>query len=243
MSEVLEHAVTAYRRNFKLVSFFSLPLLVAFSLALFLPNYVALSSAFLRFKSVASSLSPVDAVVTIAAFLVSLFLFSFGVAAINTIVRSQRTLTRLAHDEAERVENSTYKIFLVFLTVFAVAFAVNMLLYYFPSPVARPLAALLTLAVYGAVLFAPQAIVLEDLGARQAVARSISTIRRRFDGFVFVLAFAALLLIAGTQLFLWLEPALGGWARILSLALNALVILPFFEVLKTQVYLTKYSLL
>ncbi|PIZ91605.1 hypothetical protein COX85_03050 [Candidatus Micrarchaeota archaeon CG_4_10_14_0_2_um_filter_55_9] len=65
---------------------------------------------------------------------------------------------------------------------------------------------------------------------------------RKFYYFVFFLLFASLLVLANTAVFLSLSES---WpiALQVGVAVNALFILPFLEVLKTQIFLSKYSLL
>ncbi|MGC8850771.1 MAG: hypothetical protein ACP5O3_00875 [Candidatus Micrarchaeia archaeon] len=241
---VLRHALSAYIRNFKLISFFSIPFLVSFPLALVLPNFVSLGSIFLRFGSIRHDLTIFDALLIFAALVFALLLFAFSVVAVNLVIKSQRTLLRLNSRDIEKIEVQTFKLFLVYAAVFAVSFGVNYLLYDFGLHTF--LGALFSFALSLSVLFAGQAIVLEDLEARHVFSRSISLLTRKPFYVAGFFGVAVLLLLANDALFLALGTALGEQAmisRYLSIVVNALAILPFLECLKVQIYLSKYSIL
>jgi hypothetical protein len=104
------------------------------------------------------------------------------------------------------------------------------------------LGVLVTFLAALAILFAPQAIVLEDLGAWRAVERSAKLIARRFWLFVFFMLLAAFLVLLNSWIFLRVESVFLG-ARYVALVTNSLLILPFLEVLKVQIYLSKYTIL
>jgi hypothetical protein len=241
---LLDHAVEAHKRNLKLISFFSVPFLIAFPLSLLLPNFVALSGTFLRFRSVALNFTVFDALVIALVFFVSLALFAFAVTAINVVVRAQRTLNRLSHEEVEKIEGCTYTLFLVFLLVFLVVLVANLAIfeYNFLGAAGPALGVLITFLASAVVLFAPQAIVIDDLGVQHAVGMSVKIIRKRFPYFVFFLLFAGFLVLLNSWIFLKLESVFLG-ARYIALVTNSLLILPFLEVLKVQIYLSKYTIL
>ncbi|MEM0475610.1 MAG: hypothetical protein QW343_02330 [Candidatus Norongarragalinales archaeon] len=244
LTALLKHAVEAHKKNLKLISFFSVPFLIAFPLSLLLPNFVALSGTFLRFRSVALNFTVFDALFIAIVFFVSLALFAFAVTAINVVVRAQRTLSRLTHQEVEKIEGCTYTLFLIFLSVFLVVLAANLAIfeYNFLGAAGPALGVFIAFLASLLVLFAPQAIVLEDLGVRRAIERSVNVIRRRFPYVLFFLFFAAFLVLLNSWVFLKLETFFLG-ARYIALVTNSLLILPFLEVLKVQIYLSKYTLL
>lgn len=244
ITKLLAHAIEAHKMNLKLISFFSVPFLIAFPLSLLLPNFIALSGTFLRFRSIMSTLTLFDAVFITIVFLVALALFAFTVTAINVVIRSQRTLNRLTHKDAERIEACTFKLFLVFLLAFLVVLLVDTMIYqYYLFGAYGVLAGLLVAFLVSlAVLFAPQAIVIDDLSVARAVEMSLNIVRRRFGFFVFFLVVAGALVLFNTWFFMQLQ---GIWlySRYIAIITNALLILPFLEVLKTQIYLSKYTIL
>jgi hypothetical protein len=234
------HAWEAYTRNFKLLAFFSIPFLIAFPLALLLPNFTALSAIFLRFGSISKDLSAGEALLVVGVFVVSMLLFSFALAAINLVVRSQRALTRLTHRDLESIESHTLTLFLLVLVAFAITLMANLLLYDYQlhttwGALAAFLAAL-------AVVFAPQAVVIDDVGLRHAVELSWRAVVHKLPYFIGFLVLASVLFLLVTGVFLALEGSLP-YARLLALVVNSVFVIPFLEVLKTQIYLSKYTLL
>ncbi len=247
-SSVLGHAVEGYRRNLGLISFFSIPLLVSLPLTLFLPNFVALGGTFLRFGSIGRDISLLDAALIVAAFLAALLLFSFAIVSINLVIRSQRTLLRLGHRDVERIESSTARLFMIFLAVFLATLVFNVFLYeirFYDIPLHTTLGALFGFAAAVAVIFAPQAIVIDDLKTVHAIGMSIWVIERKFGYFINFLVLAAFLLLANTGFFLVIGSLSGQlfFAKYAAIVVNSVVIVPFLEVLKTQIYLSKYGLL
>lgn len=239
-SDLVLHAIDAYFKNSKLILAFSIPFLIAFPLSLLLPNFVALSATFLRLGSVKLDLSASDVLVTVIALLLSLVFFAFAIAAINVVVKSQRTLNRLTTRDVELIESATLNLFFIFLTAFAAIVGFNLLIAEYGIPQIWGTA--FALIVSSIVLFAPQAAVLEETSLSHSVARSIALIRSKAPYFILFLIVAAFLFIVNTWLFLEISKA---WpaARFLSLITQSLAILPFLEVLKVQIYLSKYSLL
>jgi len=244
VTSLLRHSVEAYKRNAKLISFFSIPLLIAFPLSLLLPNFIALSGAFLRFRSVVSNLSALEAAFITIVFLIALALFAFAVVAINVVVRSQRTLTRLTHHEVEKIESCTIKLYLVFLTAFFITLVATMLIYQysFLGAFGSTLGLIIAFLAAVAVLFAPQAIVIDDLSVKHALGASYKIVSRKFGSFAFFLVFAGVVLLLNAWVFMQLTQFFL-YSRFLGLIVNAVLIVPFLEVLKTQIYLSKYTIL
>lgn len=237
---VVGHSWEAYRRNFRLISFFSIPFLIAFPLALLLPNFTALSAIFLRFGSVSRDLSAWDALLVVVVFLVSMLMFSFALAAINLVVRSQRALQRLTTRDIEGIENHTLTLFLLFVVVFIVTLAANMFLYDYGLH--TTLGALIAFLAALAVVFAPQAVVIDDVGLKHAMTRSWRIVVQKLPYFLGMLALATVLFLLVTGVFMALE-GIVPYARLVALVVNSVFVIPFLEVLKTQIYLSKYTLL
>ncbi|MFQ5406280.1 MAG: hypothetical protein ACE5DI_03940 [Candidatus Micrarchaeia archaeon] len=239
--KLLSNSIEAYLRNAKLLSAFSIPFLVAFPLALVLPNFVSLGSIFLRFGSVKADLTVFDSFLIVTAFALSLLVFSSAIVAVNMVIKSQRTLLKISAWEREQFETHTLRMFYILLVVFVATFLVNVFLYEYGLH--NTLGALFAFAVATVVLFAPQALVIDDLKAKHAVERSVAIILRRLPFVFSFFLFAAFLLVFNAWVFLQLQSVFGLNARFLAVFVNALFILPFLEVLKTQIYLSKYTIL
>ncbi|MFH1200687.1 MAG: hypothetical protein V1708_06500 [Candidatus Micrarchaeota archaeon] len=238
-TEVLGQSVHSYARNLKMLSFFTFPFALIFPLSVLMPNFVALGGIFLRYGSIRSDLSPLEAAFIVGAYLLSLLLFSFALVGINLVVKSQRTISKLTHYEQEKIEAHTLELFTIFLFVFVASLVANLLLY--DLGLAATLGTLVSLVLALATLFAPQALVIEDLSVGAAIKRSISTLIYKLPYVLLYLATATVLLLFTTYLFLQFPDFRP--ARYLAVLVNAAILLPFLEVLKSQAFLSKYTLL
>lgn len=246
-ADLLAHAFQSYATHAKLLAFFSIPFLLAFPLSFLLPNFVALSGTFLRFGSIGRDVSLIDGALILIAFMISLALFSFSLVAINMVVRANRTLSKIGAYELEKIERKTLRLFLVYLFIFVLSLLLNLVLYDVNTggvrlqPILGPL---VTLLLSLGVLYVPQAVVVDDARTWSAVTLSINHMRRQPGQTLFFLLVSGFLLLLITGVFLNVGPWIGAVnARLLSLAVNGLILVPFLEVLKTQVYLAKYTLI
>lgn len=241
--KMLGMAFEAYRKNIKLVSFSVVPFLVAFPVALMLPNYAALGSIFLRMDSIRFDLTLLETAVIVGLPLLSMLFFSFALVAINMIITSQRALTRITFYEFERIEHRTFQLFEIFLVGFALSFGIDLGLYQYGLH--PTIGALCSAIIAGALLFVPQAVVVDGITGVNAVKRSIKTITRHLPHTIMFLAFSAFLIVLNDGVFIQLSanPAMFMFARYAAIIVNAMVILPFLEVLKVQLYLEKYTIL
>ncbi len=242
LNSLLKHSLNAYARNFKLISLFSLPFLVSFPLALLLPNFIAVSGIFLRFDSILYDLTPASALFIVLAFISSLALFAFAISAINVIVKHQRTLTRLTSSDLAGVETASFKLFFVFLVAFAASLFANFWILEYAGPAFHSIAPLVTLVISFAVLFTPQALILEEVSLLSALKRGVAILYNRFYYCLFFICLASILLLTNAFVFLMLQDYFN-WAIYLGVLINALVLTPFFEVMKAQIFLSKYTLL
>ncbi len=243
--KLLRQAIDAYSENYGLLLVFSVPFLIALPLALFLPNYSALGGIFLRVGSLGSDLGIADVAFLTVALGVSLLLLSFALVAINSVIKAQRSFNKLKHTDFERMEEATFRLFAVLVIAFLAAFAFNLLLYQtkvLGEQARLVLNSLFTAAVSLLVLFAPQAIVLDNSSPENAFTLSASLLSKKWLAVALLLAVSAILLAVNFLLFNWLSGYVG-FAALLGIAVNALFIVPFLEVVKVQIYLSKYNLL
>ncbi len=243
LSGVLWHTLDSYGRNFKLLLLFSLPFLIVFPLALLLPNFSSLGGIFLRFGSISRDIGLPELALIAVAFCISLLLFSFGLVAINFIVKTERTLKTISFYEFEKLEGYTFKLFAVFFLVFIISLAANIAVYEYGLH--ATLGALVSFIASLVVVFAPQAIVMDGLPAKYVPRASLSIIFKKFPMFLAYLVAAVLLLLGIGQVSIVLSSVIGNpiTAQLLAVVVNAVLIIPFLEVLKSQIYLSKYSLL
>ena len=90
------------------------------------------------------------------------------------------------------------------------------------------------------MLFAPQAIVLDNASVEHAFTLSVGLTAKRPAFVAMFVLLSAFLVLANTLIFSLLPFTL---APILGIAINSLVLVPFLEVIKVQIYLSKYNLL
>lgn len=242
---MLSQALGAYGENSRLLSFFSIPFLIAFPLALLLPNYTALSGIFLRLGSLGTDVSLVEMLLMIAILVVSLLLFSFALVAVNSVIKAQRSRLKLKHADFERMEEATFRLFAVLIIAFLAAFAFNLLL--FETGAVSEQTRLVLNSIFAGlvsllVLFTPQAIVIDNASPEHAFLLSASLLSKRLSSVAAFLLLAAFLVAANAFVFSQLQ-ALASFAPLVGIALNALIIVPFLEVVKVQIYLSKYHLL
>lgn len=245
MTGVLSRAANAYLENLRLISFFSIPFLIAFPLALLLPNYIALSGIFLRLGSLGADVTLVETLLMIGILLLSLLLFSFALVAVNSVIKAQRALVKLKHADYERMEEATFRLFAVLLIAFLATFAFNLLL--FETRALDEQSRLVLNSLFAAlvsllVLFTPQAIVLDNASSEHAFLLSAALISKRLQHVIGFAVLAMVLLSFNTLVFAQLQLVFA-FAPLAGIVVNALALVPFLEVVKAQIYLTKYSLL
>ncbi|MFA5247356.1 MAG: hypothetical protein WC408_05705 [Candidatus Micrarchaeia archaeon] len=243
ITEIFKKTFEAYGSNFKTISFFSIPFLVAFPVALFLSNYAALGSIFMRLDSIKWDMTPIEMGIIILLPIVSMLLFAFALIAINMIITSQRSMNKIAFYEMEKIEQRTYHLFEIFLAGFALSFIADIYLYQYGLH--PTLGALISGIIALALLFVPQAIVIDGHKGWTAIRKSISTVRHRFSFVVLFLVVSAVLMLVNDAIFLNIssDATTFAYARYAAMVVNALVLLPFLEVFKVQVYLSKYTIL
>lgn len=241
--DVLEHSVNAYLNNIKLISIFAIPLIITLPLSLALPNFISLGGVFLRFGSIGHDFTSFDLLTTGLAFFISLIVISFALVAINMLIKSQRSMVRPSHYDIEKVWQNTLNLFIVFLIAFLIILGFNIFLYDYGLN--QSLGLIISLLVSIIIIFAPQAIVIDGLDVRHIFIMSVSTVARKFWYFVGFLIIAVLLMMLNSALFLSLFSALSNamLGNYLSVIVNAMLIVPFLEVFKVQIYLSKYSIL
>ncbi len=243
IGDIFNKTFEAYGKNIKTISFFSIPFLISFPVALFISNYASLGSIFLRLDSIKWDMTPLDMGIIIILPIISMLLFSFALVVINMIITSQRSMNKIAFYEMEKVEQRTYHLFEIFLAAFAITFIAEVLLYQYGLH--PTIGALVAALVALAILFVPQSIVIDGFSGWTAVKKSISTVTHRFSYVLLFLVLSAVLILVNDLIFLNIsqDPAIFAYGRYAAIVINALVILPFLEVFKVQVYLSKYTIL
>lgn len=240
LKAIFNHSTKAYFKNWKLISFFAIPLLLSLLIPFFspMPSYQAFGATFLRTGSI-PEMTSFEIGVVIVSFLASVFLLSFALVSINLVIKSQRTITNIKTEIVEGIEKYAFKLFAILTLAWVLCLAVSLVSYEYG--VEKTVGPLFSFIVYTALFYLAPAIVIDELGGARAVNASISMLKKRPALFAVWLVLLFILLAIPTVIFLAVLPH--NIAEFLMLVLNSLLIMPFFVVLQTQMYLTKYTIL
>jgi len=245
-TESIKLATTSYISNWKLVSFFSIPFLLAVLIPLLvqMPVYVTSGGIFLRTGSLYTDLGMFDVGVIVASFLLSLFLVSFGIVAINLVIKSQRTFTNIRTEVYQSIEKYVLNVFWLYLTTAMVLLIFNLISYEFG--INQWLTPIMGMLISLPIIFAPTAMVIDDQGPYAAMRSSLSVVKRHPSLFLMWILLGMLLISFIDLIFLAIGSSVPGFspfARYFVLVLNSLLILPYLVMLQVQIYLTKYTIL
>ncbi|MEM3555929.1 MAG: hypothetical protein QXF56_04395 [Candidatus Micrarchaeia archaeon] len=241
-TEVIDYSIDAFKKNFRIVLFFSIPFLLAFAIPLLspMPTYVSIGATFLRTGSMFIDLTYFDIALIFLSSLASLFLISFATVAINLVIKSQRTLTNIRTEVIEGIEKYTITIFFLYTLFLLLSLIVLLLSYeYGVEGLATPL---FSFFVSLLLFYVPAGIVIDELKPTEAMRMSLYMIKNKFALFLLWLVIGFILLTAVDIVFIILSGAIP-WGRYVVLVLNSLFIMPFLIILQTQMYLTKYTIL
>lgn len=249
-TEVIDYSIEAFRKNAKLVVFFSVPFLLAFAIPLLspMPTYVSIGATFLRTGSMFVDLTYFDIGLIFVSSLASLFLISFAIVSINLLIKSQRTMTNIRTEVIEGIEKYTMTIFLLYSI--AVVLSLVVLLVSYEYQVEGLTTPLFSFLVSLTLFYVPAATVIDELRPTEAIRMSLYMIKNKFLLFALWLILGFIMLSVIDELFILIMPLVGAllpipvtWGRYIVLVINSMIILPFLVILQTQMYLTKYTIL
>ena len=237
---ILSYSFKAYKDNIKLISFFSIPSLIAFLIPAMVntPVFSALGGSFLRTGSI-PDLTASDLGVVIIGVLVSLYLVSFAIVNINIVIKAQRTGTSIKKEVLKGITGYTLNVFSLFLLGTIALLIIQLVT--FEMGAQRWLAPLLSLIVWLPLFYAPAGLVIDDLRPFRAAQKSVSMVINKLPYFLLWLVIAFVLLALFDGLSLALLPHKVG--SLVVLLLNSLLLMPFLIVLQTQIHMSKYTIL
>jgi len=237
---ILSLSFKAYRENIKLISFFSIPSLVAFLIPAMVntPVFSALGGSFLRTGSI-PDMTGADLGVVMVGVLISLYLVSFAIVNINLVIKSQRTSTNIKKEVLKGITGYTLNVFSLFLLGTIALLIIQLLT--FEMGAQRWLSPLLSLVVWLPLFYAPAALVIDDMRPFRAAQKSVSMVISKLPYFLLWLVIAFVLLAVFDAAALSLLPHKVGSLAVLLL--NSLLLMPFLIVLQTQIYMSKYTIL
>lgn len=239
LTRTFKYAKEFYLKRLGLIIVFSVPFILAFLVPVLVPapTYLALGGVFLRTGSL-PELSLLDIVITSLAYAFAMFVMGDTLVNINIIIRSKRTLTSIRHEVVSAMGTHAMRIFHIYTMFLLVLFILQLLTY--DNPLQSWLYPLLMLALSALLFFVPPAVVIDNSDTPTAIRRSVGMALRNPH---FVLLWIALLLLSVSCVklvadFIFSSPFSGFFV----LLVNCLLLLPFFTVLQTQMYMEKYPL-
>lgn len=242
MFDVLVHSWRVYSKYLStVVLFFSLPFIISLLIPLLspAPTFSALGGSFLRSGSL-PSLQAMDMVIVVVATLISLIMLSLALVAINLVVKTNRTKTRVSTETMKNLGRYTVTVLSMFIAfkiieTLILSFTLSANLTELPVLVFSFLASL-------GLFYAAPAIVLEEKKPVPAFVSSYHHLLRKPQYFILWLVLAAVLvLLTSTISFSLFEE--GVYRQGAMVLLNSLIVMPFLLILQAQSYLAKYTIL
>lgn len=244
MLDLLGYSWKVYTKNLGIIIFFSIPFIIALAIPLFSPDitFSALGAQFLRSGSIPEKFESTVAV--IVATLLSIFLLSLALVAINLIVKGVRTRTKIKSEDIAHLGGYTFVVFSLFLTLAILELIILTL------SMQRNISELPTL-IFGFIaslglFYAAPAVVLDERKPVHAVVESYRQVLRKPVHFIvwLILAFVSLslvMVISYSLLEVFNLPRIVMQAVVILV--NSLLILPYLIILQAQIYLTKYTII
>ncbi|MCK4884246.1 MAG: hypothetical protein KAS30_05215 [Candidatus Diapherotrites archaeon] len=238
--KLIKFAFASYKKNVKIVGLFAILILFAAPITALASSYFSLGGQFIRFSNVDFDLNLIDFAGTMGFFLISTFLFSIALTLLITVVKSQFAVTQISSAIIEEIDSNYAQVFLFF-----VAFSVLSLLIgsvFTKAEIPYFIASMLTFLVWMPFVFTPQAIIIGDMNVVEAMVDSAKFVKTKADLAVlwFAVGFVLLSIVAVFEALLY---NFVFFMPVVSFVVVTVFVLPFLEVLKTEIYLSKYNIM
>lgn len=239
--KAISKSIEIYKTSLETVFFFSIFALLSAAFLPMLSGYVNVGSGFVRFSSVIMDLTLPEALLLTIVGLASLLLLSMFISSLVTMVKMKETLDegRLSR-VAREFRKYVLRVFLLLLVLSSASIALGVALEYYNIP--REVTQLAIFGLLTLFTFAPQILVLEDLGIFKALLDSIRFVRNSPRSLAYYIA-AGTLLVFGLVL---LETGLGQFLvwehKAVAILLSSVFVLPFLQILATELYLSRYPI-
>lgn len=238
-SKLLDYSWSFYKDRLGLTILFSIPVLAAFLIPIFVPvkSYLTLGGVFIRTGSI-PDISFFDLLVTVISYLLSILIFADSIVNINLIIKSRRTKTPISLDLVSGFFNYATKILYLFIILILLVFAFQ--IGTFELPFHDIIFSLVLLMLSLITFFVAPAIVIDNMDTLTAVWSSYRLITKKG---LFVIYWTLLGLIILSAVSVILSAILpSSVSPYLVLLINSLFIFPFLTILQTQLYMEKYPL-
>lgn len=238
VKRVYAHTISMFVEHYTLVGVFSIAFVVALIIPMFLapPTYIAVGAVFIRSGSF-PELTGEQIFLAGFSYLLSIFILSDGLANINLLVRSRRTISKIPQEIIEALGTHAKNIFLVYLFCFLILIILQLISYSLNAQ--ETLYPVLAVILFLTIFFVPSAIVVDSLTPFQALRVSVRMVMKK-PLLVGSWIITGLVLLSVAELILLNLPSPYSYYSILLV--NALLIVPFLVILQTQMYMERYDI-
>lgn len=236
---VLDHSINTFKKNISLLMVFSLTFLFALLVPILAgtPTYNSMGGVYLRFLSIPET-TAMDKIVIIVSFLISNFLMSFGIVAVNLIVKKERVLINIKKEILDNIARTTTLLFGVFVVLFIVNAIIQILIVEYKIP--QILGSLIYIALYLPFFYIGPAMVIDNFKPVQAFFTGLNHIKM-YPMRVFNWTLLGMILLLGTSVLTYV--VLPNEFQWLTILVNSFIIIPFLLIYQSHNYIEKYNIL
>lgn len=222
-----------------LVVLFSIPFIAASLITLLVsaPSYLAAGSVFIRTGSM-PEIDALGSLITIIAYLVSIFIVAHVLTNLNLLIKEKRTQTKTKSEVLRSIKKYTLKMFFLLIVLKLVGLVLQLGTYglEYQNIIYPILLGIASLAFF----FIPPAIVIDERDTFYALKTSIRLVMKKpLLVLSWVVLGLILISIAELVLFAIFGPVFGPY---LTMLINCLFILPFLIILQSHMYMERYPL-
>ncbi len=237
-------SLEAYFESLSLISVFGFLVFAVMLFLLSMSSYVVVGAGFIRYADVlAGTVPPSDAVIFLLVGIVSLFSLSFLSTAVTLIVKLRRSMDDINFMKLlVKFPRYVLRLMIAWGAIGVASFLVGLVFNAASLPPA--LSALAMLLMWAFFIFLPQALILHDKEFVPALKESTYYCLKKPAGVIIYYLLATFFLL----IMLALDVGLGQtgifWLPVLvNTLLLFIFVIPYLEVLKANLYLTRYKLL
>jgi hypothetical protein len=234
-------SINIYSSIFPLTLGFSIFIFCALVLLPLVSSYVDLGSAFIRFSSILYDMTYQQAVLFVLVGLVSLAFLSLFLSSIITTIKLKETMDHIRFKKVwDAFPDYVARMFFLLLFLAVVSILVGTFLE--SASVPREIIQLIIAFVWIPFIFAPQILILEDLGVAEALGDSFNFVKNSMKALLTYLALGLLLLLLLATIEYGLSFFFAWQHKVISIVIVSIGILPFLQVFATELYLMRYPL-
>lgn len=236
---VLDHSINTFKKNISLLVVFSLTFLFALLVPILAgtPTFNAMGGVYLRFLSI-PEMTAIEKVVIVISFLISNYLMSFGIVAVNLIVKKERVQINIKKEILDNIARTTSLLFLVFVVLFILNALIQLAIVEFKIP--QILGSLIYILLYLPFFYLGPAMVIDNFKPIQAFYTGLNHIKKYPMKMINWMVIGTFLLVGSSVLTFIIFPNEFQWLTIL---INSFIIIPFLLIYQSHNYIEKYNIL